>query len=693
MAKQGQRINIPQSTIWEEEGGEEEPLLSPQETPEVVDPIAAYAKILAENLPWYKRPSAVWLFPIYGLVSISAGMLTSSIGQFQAALLCKEYMNRYPPVNATEFMANATAELSIFLLDASTNNANFPSRPGPGCALPEIQAFTAKTLGAIEVLTAITSMLSVGYYASLSDKHGRVKFMILGILNNLFLLFAMIAMGKWWDQIGLPLLVISGLVNGLTGGFALAGTMSLAYTADCTDPSKRSLIYSWLHAGLFLGLGIGPFLGGLISKATGGILVIFYLDIVSATIALFLLIFVMPESLPSQQSAHIQELYEKAIKSNKKQDDSKKPQEHAAWYSHLFKSLRLFKPDGHNTNLIILAAISFMQMLALKGTFSVLILYTNLVFHWTEYEDGILFSMSSMVRLLSLLVILPIFVHLYHKFTRKDDSKSDILDKNFTPQSPSYNATPYSKSNNNNDKRKFKTNSLNSHGDSSNNNNSEGVHADPVLFGGLDNPNVASSLEHLGEAALNLSDDEESFQERRRRQSTIDSTTTWSSDRTRLPTSPSSPMNLKSAPSDTTTSKSKDEKQGTFKLDAWVVRVGFAISSSTYIGYGLSTKAWHFYIWSALHAVGIISAPSLKALLTNLVEPSQFGAALGAIQILDSIAGIFSPLVISGVFALTVKTRPDFVWYCCALLTGICTVLSFMLRQQKRTKINGERAV
>ncbi len=98
---------------------------------------------------------------------------------------------------------------------------------------------------------------SVGYWASLSDKYGRTKLMLLGPIGSLFSLCALVAEGLWWDQIGLPLMVLASLVNGVMGGIGLGGALGMAYAADCTDPSRRSLVYSWLHAGLFLFLGIG----------------------------------------------------------------------------------------------------------------------------------------------------------------------------------------------------------------------------------------------------------------------------------------------------------------------------------------------------------------------------------------------------------------------------------------------------
>lgn len=91
----------------------------------------------------------------------------------------------------------------------------------------------------------------------MSDKHGRVKLMMLGCVSNLITLSCLATMGKWWDQVGFPLLYIMATIAGLLGGIGLNTTMSMAYAADCTAVSKRSLIFSWLFAGFFLGLMIG----------------------------------------------------------------------------------------------------------------------------------------------------------------------------------------------------------------------------------------------------------------------------------------------------------------------------------------------------------------------------------------------------------------------------------------------------
>ncbi|KAF9135583.1 hypothetical protein BGW39_001909 [Mortierella sp. 14UC] len=662
MTDNSRRPNIPndvsEDTLWEADQREDSPLLSGGEPEAEVDPTTVYAQILKEQLPWYKRPSGYWLFPLYGIVSITGGMLTSSLGQFEAVLLCREYMNRYPPSNSTQMavgLLNTLAESSTSATWPTTMLGDkLPIIPADECKVAEIQAFTALALAAMQILGAIFGMVSIGYWASLSDKHGRIKLMLLGALSNTIMLSCLVIMGKWWDQVGFPLLYFMAIMGGLLGGIGLNSAMSFAYAADCTAASERSLMFSRLFAVLFLGLAIG------------------------------------------KQSAHIQRLYEQAVgpKVMQAAAANKKDQENVPWHSHLIRSLRFFKPNGHNTNFIILSAISFLQTLALNGTFSVLILYTNKAFNWTPYEDGLMFTLSSTVRLVSLLILLPILVHSFHKWN--DKKRQTQTAEPQAHKAPS--------------KDHFNTSSSSSHhpwadpldrNDTDTNTTHKNINGALIgeqpeqILAGMDDINAASSIEHLGEAALNLSDDEASFHERRRRQSNIDPTATLTAKQAKAnryssTSSPTNPTSRKPSVGSTDSQTSPEEQRkkaekarDTLKLDTWVIRLGFIINSTTYIGYGIATEGWMFYVWSSLHALSIIAAPSLKSLITSQVEPSQFGAVLGAVQVLDSMSGVLSPVVISWVYAITVGTRPEFVWYTCAGLTGICVVLSFMIRQRQ----------
>ncbi|KAG0280692.1 hypothetical protein BGZ95_009159 [Linnemannia exigua] len=695
------RPNIPhdasEDTLWNVDQREDSPLLSndtpptSSDTEDEVDPTTIYAQILKDNLPWYKRPSPYWLFPLYGIVSITGGMLTSSLGQFETALLCREYLNRYPPSNSTMMtltVAAATAtELTSGLLSTMADSPSatlppsmtgdkIPYRPGEECKAANIQAFVALALGVMQVLGAIFGMLSVGYWASLSDKHGRIRLMLLGAFSSLIMLTCLVIMGKWWDQVGFPLVYIMAIIGGLLGGIGLNSAMTFAYAADCTPSSERSLMFSRLFGGLFLGLAIGPFLGGVLTTAADSIMPLLAICYIGTFISGAYLAFVVPESLPSKQSAHIQRLYEQAIgpKAMQAAESSKKSQENVPWYSHLFRSLQFFKPNGHNTNFIILSAISFLQTLALNGTFSVLVLYTFKVFDWTVYEVGVMSSLGASVRLVSLLVFLPIMVYSFHKWN--DRKRQAQASQPHAHEGP--NKDPFNTSSSSSTPHHPWADRLD-HNDADTNNR---------IYKNINGPLI-------GEAALNLSGDEASFHERRRRQSDIDPAATLTAKQVKnnnysSTTSPTNTTSRKQSvgSTDSQTSQQEQRKKSEkardgLKLDTWVIRLGFIINSTTYIGYGIANDGRVFTVWSALHALSIIAAPSLKSLITSQVEPSQFGAVLGAVQVLDSMSGALSPLVISWVYAATVGTRPEFVWYTCAGLTGICVVLSFMIRQRQ----------
>ncbi|KAF9905075.1 hypothetical protein EC991_002028 [Linnemannia zychae] len=696
MTVNSKRPSIPNDVVEdilsEADQREDSPLLPSGGSEAEVDPTTVYAQILREHLPWYKRPSGYWLFPLYGIVSVTGGMLTSSLGQFEAVLLCREYMNRYPPSNSTLAGSSPLATWPTTML-----GDKLPIIPDEECKVAEIQAFTALALAAMQILGAVFGMISIGYWASLSDKHGRIKLMLLGAFSNVIMLSCLFTMGKWWDQVGFPLLYVMATIGGLLGGIGLNSAMSFAYAADCTASDERSLMFSRLFAVLFLGLAIGPILGGILTTAKQSFMPLLGICFIGTLLSAIFLAFVVPESLPSKQPAHIQRLYEEAVGPKVMQTAaaSKKEQENVPWHSHLVRSLRFFKPNGHNTNFIILSAISFLQTLALNGTFSILILYTNKVFNWTPYEDGIMFTLSSTVRLVSLLILLPILVYSFHKYNdKKRQNRAAEPQAYRAPNKDPFNTSSSSSSHHPWEDRldRNDADTSNTH----NNLNGALIGEQPEqILAGLDDINAASSLEHLGEAAMNLSDDEASFHERRRRQSNIDPAAIHANKqaKTSRNSSTSSQRNSTSrkpsvGSTDSQTSQEEQRKKAekvrdTLKLDTWVIRLGFIVNSTTYIGYGIATEGWMFYVWSSLHALSIISAPSLKSLITSQVEPSQFGAVLGAVQVLDSMSGVLSPIVISWVYALTVGTRPDFVWYTCAGLTGACVVLSFMIRQRQ----------
>ncbi|KAG0235463.1 hypothetical protein BGW42_005249 [Actinomortierella wolfii] len=641
---------------------------------EATNDSAIYVKVLESSLPWYRRPSPLWLLPIYVIVATTAGMLLSSLVPFQSAMLCREYLNHH----TTNTTLLGDYAFTTFAKD-------------PRCLTPDIQSYTAKTLGSIEVLSGIASTLSVGYYTSLSDRHGRVKMIAFAFCSTIVMLCSIVLMDSYWDQIGLPLMFASGILNGAMGGIGLGLTIFLAYSADCTDPSKRSLIYSWVHAALFLGLTLGPAIGGMITTATGTVLTIVYIDLGVNVVSLILVLLAMPESLPHLQSPRVQQLFREAKRKARREaglvdldddDDSEhesgngdregssnsRPdkKEYTAWHTHAVRSLMFFKPNGRNTNLILLAAISFLQTLTVKGTMSVIVLYTQRVFNWDSLEVGLLFSIGNFGRLLSLIVVLPLLVLAYERYTKKRQARQEKQNQSQTDQ------------------------------DAASSRHQSTVPASDTfttLYHDENDIMAAASVEELGESILerqrnksahgspSTSYTQPADKPDHSRLATNDSASSWSSNKTKAPatnntTQPSSP---KGGEADRA---QKDAFSG-LKFDTWMIRLGFAINSITYFQLGLAASSAQFYFAAALHAFAIISTPSLKSLLTMMVEPSQFGAVLGALQVVDAIASIFSPIVINWVYAITVYKVPEFIWYVCGVWMGICVVLSFMIRQKE----------
>ncbi|KAF9969931.1 hypothetical protein BGZ73_007501 [Actinomortierella ambigua] len=647
-------------------------------SPDATNPSAIYAKVLESALPWYRRPSPIWLLPVYVAVATTAGMLLSSLVTFQVSMLCREFYNRNPPT--TNFYADYTS-YTAFDKD-------------PRCKLPDVQAYAAKILGLIEVLAAVASTLTVGYYTSMSDRHGRVKFIGFAFFNTVLMLLAIVTMNAYWDQIGLPLLFASGILNGALGGVGLGLTLFLAYSADCTDPSKRSLMYSWVHAALFLGLTVGPSVGGIITNATNTVLTIVYIDLGVNVVALIFLFLVVPESLPHLQSPTVRKLFREAKRKARleagleAEDDNDNEQmaedekhERAAWHTHAVRSLRFFKPNGRNTNIILLAAISCLQTLIVKGTLSVIVLYTQRMFNWDSLEVGFLFSLGNGGRLLSLIVVLPVLVYLFQKQNKWKLARQERQKQN--KQKPA----------------------RHDHQEQSRANKPMPTTSDTLSsLNQIENDIMAaSSVEQLGEAILEHHTDahdrtpatytqpsDTSRAHDRPPLTAADSTASWSSSKTKTPAS-DDVANATGSSSPTAANgnggagadRAKQSDFSGIKFDTWMIRLGFAINSLTYFQLGLAQTGWQFYVGAGLHSFAILSTPPLKSLLTMMVEPSQYGAILGALQVVDALASIFSPVVISWVYALTVYSFPQFIWYICGVVTGICFILSFFIRQKE----------
>lgn len=76
------------------------------------------------------------------------------------------------------------------------------------------------------------------------------------------------------------ILLLGAVFDGITGSFMVGLAVGHSYAADCTTPENRAVIFGYFQGSMFFGIAAGPALGGMLIKATGNVLNIFYASLV-----------------------------------------------------------------------------------------------------------------------------------------------------------------------------------------------------------------------------------------------------------------------------------------------------------------------------------------------------------------------------------------------------------------------------
>ena len=76
--------------------------------------------------------------------------------------------------------------------------------------------------------------------------------------------FALISMAQF--KIGIWILVVSSLVAGFIGSYAVLGMAAFAYIADTTTQLQRTSVFMYNEAAMFVSMALGPILGGWLAK-------------------------------------------------------------------------------------------------------------------------------------------------------------------------------------------------------------------------------------------------------------------------------------------------------------------------------------------------------------------------------------------------------------------------------------------
>nr|CAG8600311.1 1677_t:CDS:2 [Entrophospora candida] len=212
-----------------------------------------------------RKPHALWMLPFSFILSV---IISSTIAPL-------EY---YDTNNSTITINNGDDDPDV-----------------RNCRIPEVQSM------------ASTYLMIYQMSLFIADYKGRIFIFRISIFGTIFAFLITILVGNYWRIIGIKLMFIGAIVEGLCGGIIAINTACHAYTSDCISPENRSLSFGLMNAFAFGGMTVGPTLGGLIIKKTGSVLSIFYIAMFAQSIFLLFVIFILPESLSSESRRNNQQ--------------------------------------------------------------------------------------------------------------------------------------------------------------------------------------------------------------------------------------------------------------------------------------------------------------------------------------------------------------------------------------------------
>lgn len=105
--------------------------------------------------------------------------------------------------------------------------------------------------------------------------------------------------------------------------------------------------------------------------------------------------------------------------------------------------------------------------------------------------------------------------------------------------------------------------------------------------------------------------------------------------------------------------------------------VGLAFNVLGFVGFAFASEPWLLYVWIPISACGAIAGPSINALMSAKVGPEGQGELQGAIASVSAIANMFSPLLMTQVFAYFLRDGTETKFYGAAfLLAAILTIVA-----------------
>lgn len=286
-------------------------------------------------------------------------------------------------------------------------------------------------------MTGTLSSLSTPKLGSLSDRYGRKRMMIIcsfgGIASEIITILA----AKYPETVPYQWMLLGSFFDGFTGSFTAGSVLSHAYTSDCTPPSKRGVAIGYLHSCLFTGLAFGPLIAGYLVKWTGSLLSVFYVLLGCHITFVFFMAVVTPESLSKRQQRIARQKHAIEQEAAGPIPECAGPvvsripfAEHVGRAVHSIRTanplapLDILFPTGRankrlRRNFVILAFIDVIIIGTAMSAGTVIVLYVEYMFEWGNLESSRFISMTSMVRVITLMGILPLINYFFRVRKRR----------------------------------------------------------------------------------------------------------------------------------------------------------------------------------------------------------------------------------------------------------------------------------
>ncbi|OKL57427.1 hypothetical protein UA08_07041 [Talaromyces atroroseus] len=376
--------------------------------------------------PW-RRPSVWWIIPPTVLFTLAFGGIAVPKVNLALAVVCRDYF--------ADQKAKDPAFTYAPVIFGDDNDQ---------CRIPAVQSIASRTLLYVNLISGFLSALVSPRLGELSDRHGRMPLLAICIFGTLLSEFFTTFLAAYPDSASVNWFFVAAFIDGLCGSFTLGLSLVHSYAADCTSPERRNVVFGLIHATLFSGIALGPFLFGLIAKYSGGLVAVFLAVLALHGVYFLMLVLFIPESLSKDRQAVAK------TKHIAKQKRSNSTSRQNIWRelhpANIFKPLVILFPKPNNSglsspeqrslfrklrkNLLLIAAIDTLMFGVAMGTLQIIILYAEYIFGWGNYESSVFLSVANCGRVFTLLVVLPAITRLFRgpQQRTQPNSGSDWLD-------------------------------------------------------------------------------------------------------------------------------------------------------------------------------------------------------------------------------------------------------------------------